>query len=144
MSAASACPIDLRLVLHENLSDSYERSSALLATAAFDGKLQLLTAEWEQLLGYKRDEFSGKTLSQLMWSNRARAACAVAAILDEVDMRPLELRVRCRNGEGKALTLHRLYDKVEQMMYIVAVETSAAWGGEPSGREDRRAIARPA
>lgn len=123
MNKATRCPIDFRLVFHDSLSDSYEMSKVLLATADFDGTLQLLTSGWERVLGYGREELEGKTLGALMGSAR-RAAAAVAAILDRLNMRPVDLRVRCRNGRGKCLRLNRLYDKREHMMYIVAEETA--------------------
>jgi PAS domain-containing protein len=122
VSTASIGPCDFKLVLHDSLSDSYEMSSVLLARAGFDGTLQLLTSGWERLLGYGRDELRRKTLLHLMWSNARSAAAAVAAILDNVNMNPVDLRVRCRDGLGKRLRLHRLYDKHEQVMYIVAEE----------------------
>ncbi len=144
MSAALDRPIDLRLVLHQNLSESYELSRVLLAKAGLDGTLELLTAAWEQVLGFGREELKGKTLSHLMWSNPRSVATAVAAILDQLHMGPVDLRVRCRNGSGKGLTLHRLYDKQEGMMYIVAVESAGkAIGRRPRGQE-RRSAARPA
>ena len=142
MSAASR-PIDFRLVVHDHLSSGYESSRVLLATADFDGKLQLLTSAWEELLGYGREALKGKTLSQLMWSNTRRAAAAVAAILDERDMGPVDLRLRCRDGRGKCLTLHRLYDAQEKMMYVVAAEIPARRDLVPRG-DERRAIARQA
>jgi PAS domain S-box-containing protein len=140
-------PIDLRLVLHDNLSDSYELSKVLLAKADLDGTLQLLTSAWERLLGYGREELKGKTLLHFMWSNSRSAAAAAAALLDERNMRPVRLRLRCRNGRGKSLTLHRLYDSHEHMMYIVAEETPAerpdARAGVISAREERRSAVRP-
>jgi PAS domain-containing protein len=141
--SASSGPTDFRLVLHDHLSDSYELSRVLLATADFDGKLQLLTSAWEEMLGYEREALKGKTLSQLMWCNAPRAAAAVAAILDANDMGAVELRLRCCNDQGKCLTLHRLYDKEEMMMYIVAVEGPAKRGILPR-RDERRVIARQA
>ena len=122
-AAASNPPPDFRLVLHEQLSDSYELSKVLLAKAGFDGTLQLLTSGWEGVLGYGRRELNAKTLLQLMWCDRRNVAGAVARILDTLDMRPVTLRVRCRNGLGKCFRLHRLYDRQEHMMYIVAEET---------------------
>ena len=115
-------PSDLRLVVHDTLSDSYESSTVLLAKAGFDGTLQLLTSAWERMLGYAREEFKGKTLLDLMWSNPRSTAAAAAAILDALNMSPVDLRLRCGNGGGKSLTLHRLYDKDEHTMYIVAEE----------------------
>jgi len=123
MSAVSSCPIDFRLVLHDSLSDSYEMSQVLLARAGFDGTLQLLTSGWERALGYGRQEFNGKTLFQLMGASPRAAAAAVAAILDRLDLGPVDLRVRCRDGLAKCFRLHRQYDKHEHMMYIVAEET---------------------
>jgi PAS domain S-box-containing protein len=124
MDKATNSPTDLRLIFHDNLSDSYEMSKVLLATADFNGTLQLLTSGWERVLGYGREELKGKTLLQLMWSDLRSAAEAAAAILDRLDLGPVDLRVRCRDGQGKCLRLNRLYDKREQMMYIVAEETA--------------------
>lgn len=139
-------PTDLRLVLHDNLADSYEDSKVLLAKADLDGTLQLLTSAWERLLGYGREEFKGKTLLHFMWSNPRSAAAAAAALLDEQDLRPVRLRLRCRDGRGKSLTLHRLYDLREHMMYIVGEETRAERAGTGVGvicaREERRAAVR--
>jgi PAS domain-containing protein len=137
----------LRLVLHDKLSDSYESSKVLLAKASFDGTLQLLTSAWERVLGYRREEFNGKTLFDLMWS-QGSAAAATAAILDEWDMGPVGLRVRCGNGRGKGLTLHRLHDRDEHMMYIVAEEIPAERAGMRVGvisarAERRRAVRMP-
>jgi PAS domain S-box-containing protein len=142
VSTASSCPSDFRLVLHENLSDSYELSRVLLAKAGFDGTLQLLTSAWERVLGYGREEFKGKTLLHLMWSNQRSAAAAVGAILDELKMSPVDLRVRCRNGRGICLTLHRLYDQDEHMMYIVAEESPGSLIDGLPKHEERRSAAR--
>lgn len=124
MNQATRCPIDFRLVFHDSLSDSYEMSQVLLATADFDGNLQLLTSGWERVLGYGREELNGKTLLHLMWSDRRGAAAAVAAVLDRLNAHPVDVRVRCRNGQGKCLRLNRLYDKREHAMHIVAEEVA--------------------
>ena len=144
VSTASNGPIDLRLVVHDTLSDSYESSTVLLAKAGFDGTLQLLTSAWEQVLGYGREEFKDKTLFHFMWSNQRSAAAASAAIMDELNMGSIDLRLRCRDGRGKCLTLHRLYDKDEHMMYIVAEEApEGSRLGVIRALEERRAHARP-
>ena len=93
----------------------------MLATAAFDGTLQLLTAGWERSLGYRREDLQGKTLLGL---TRCRPAAAVAAILDTRNMGPVELNVRCSDGLRKRFRLHRRYDRDEHMMYMVAEETA--------------------
>jgi hypothetical protein len=140
LSSASNCPLDLRLLLHDRLPDSYELSNVLLAKAGFDGTLQLLTSAWERLLGYGRKEFNATTLLHLMWSNPRNAAAAAGAILDHLNMQPIDLRVRCRSGSGKSLRLNRLYDNQERMMYIVAEEIAGEARGMPGGKERRTAV----
>lgn len=146
MGPASKPQIDLRLVVHDTLSDSYESSGVLLAKAGFDGTLQLLTSAWERMLGYGREEFKGKTLLDFMWSNARSAAAATTAILDQLRMSPFDLRLRCKNGRGKSLTLHRRYDKDEHTMYIVAEEISvkraAGFAGATCARRERRGAVR--
>ena len=140
MSASSRCPRDFRLVFHDSLSDSYELSQVLLATADFDGTLQLLTSGWERVLGYGREELEGKTLADLLCSGRRGAARTVTAILDPLNMGPVALRVRCRSGAGKCFRLHRLYDKQERMIYIVAEETPSAPAAVRAQAERRVAV----
>jgi hypothetical protein len=144
MSPASICPVNFRLVLRDSLSDSYEMSKVLLATADFDGTLQLLTSGWERVLGYGREELRGKTLVNLMWSDRRGAAAAVAAILDRLNIAPVDIRLLCRSGLAKCFRLHRHYDEHEHMMYIVAdemLENRARVVRQPA---DRRAAGCPA
>ena len=140
--AKASRPRDFDLVLHRSHSDSYELSSVLLAKAGFDGTLQLLTAGWQRVLGYGREELQGKRLSQLMWADRARAAVAVAAVLDTQDMRPVDVRVRCRNGTGKCIRLHRLHDRREGVMYLAGEETSNCSIARRAGDRERRRAAR--
>ncbi|HEY9530304.1 MAG TPA: PAS domain S-box protein [Burkholderiales bacterium] len=144
MYAATGSPADLGLVLHDSLSDSYESSNVLLARVGMDARLQLLTSGWERVLGYSRRELNARTLLQLMWSDRRSAAAAVAQILDTREMRPVILRIRCRNGRGKCLRLHRLYDRQEKMMYIVAEEAPQNRSGVIAGGAERRSAARSA
>jgi PAS domain-containing protein len=140
MRAKARCPEDLRLVFQHSLADAYELSRVLLARAGFDGTLQLLTSGWERSLGYQRGEFEGRTLGQLMGSSRRSTAAAVAAILDEHNTAPVELRMRCRDGLAKGLRLHRHYDAQERLMYIVAEEV-AAGPAEGAGLGEQRRVA---
>lgn len=142
MYAATSIPADLRLALHDSLSDSYELSNVLLAKVGIDGRLQLLTSGWERVLGYSRRELNARTLLQLMWSDRRSVATAVAQIVDTRDMRPVIVRVRCRNGGGRCFRLHRLYDRQEKMMYIVAEEAPQNRTDVIAGGAERRSAAR--
>ena len=116
-------PDDFHLAVVVSPGRIYARSNVLLAKAHSNGKLELLTAAWEKLLGYERQEFAGKTLRQLMGSRKPIAAAAVAAILDDRNLTPVDLKVRGRDGEGKCLRLHRRFDPYERSMFIVAEET---------------------
>lgn len=119
----SSVPDDLWLSVFVSSGRTYRRSNVLLARAHFSGTLEFLTAAWERLLGYEADEFAGKTLRQLIALSTPVLARAVDAILDEVNLEPVDLNVRCRDGRIKGLKLHRRFDPHERKMYIVADET---------------------
>jgi PAS domain S-box-containing protein len=140
MSKATRCPIDLTLVLHDRLSDGFAMSKGLLASADFDGTLQLMSSGWERVFGYRRGELQGKTLAHLLWSDRGATAGAVAAILDKRDTRPVDLRIRCRDGRAKCLRLNRLYDKPGHSMRIVGEEIADNLPAVCVRAERRRAI----
>jgi hypothetical protein len=123
-SASAGHPIDLTMAVHVNPGDTYEWSKVLLARASFNGRFELLTAAWERLLGYGRQEFTAKTLGGLMKSDQA--AATVAAILDHENMEPVDLTVCCRNGKRKSLRLHRRFDEYAGKMFILAEETQEA------------------
>ena len=123
MAKPSSHPADFTLAVHVGPGDTYEWSNVLLARADLNGTLELLTAAWERVLGYGPHEFKGKTLCQLIWSSQTAAADAVAAILDERNMGPVDLTVRCRGGEAKCFRLHRRLDAYANKMFIVAEET---------------------
>ena len=118
-------PRDFILASHVTPGDTYEWSTVLLARAHWDGRFELLTAAWGRMLGYGRNDFSGKTLGELMAAGKQAAAATVAAILDQTNMDPVDVTLRCRGGEGKSFTLHRRYDPYAPQMYIVAEEVPA-------------------
>jgi PAS domain-containing protein len=103
--------------------DEY-RSAHALAKATLQGTLELLTAAWERSLGYGREEITGKRLSTLLLS--AGPAAVVAAILDERSADPVELTLRCRDGDTKQFRLHRRFDDYSPAVFIVAEERHAA------------------
>jgi hypothetical protein len=126
-------PVDLTLAVYVSPGDTYEWSKVLLARTNANGSLELLTAAWERVLGYGRQEFVGKTLRQLMRSSKEAAARTVAAILDEQNMDPVDLIVRSRGGEAKCLRLHRRHDAYTRKMFIVAEETAASESSQVPG-----------
>ena len=120
---SSNAPDDLRLSVFVSPGRTYRRSNILLARAHFSGTLEFLTAAWGKLLGYETHEFAGKTLRHLIGIATPVSARAVDAILDEMNLAPVNLSLRCRDGRIKGLKLHRRFDPHERRMYIVADET---------------------
>jgi hypothetical protein len=118
-------PADLKLAVRVSPGDTFEWSNVLLARANFSGKLELLTAAWERVLGYGRHEFNGKSLRELMACDEATAADAVEAILEERDLQPVDLTLRTRAGEARRLRLHRRLDEYGHRIMIVAEENPA-------------------
>lgn len=116
-------PSDLTLTVHVTPGRTYEFSQVLLAKATLQGTLELLTAAWERTLGYRRDEISGYRLSTLLPS--VRAAAVVAAILDRGSADPIDLTLRCRDGDTKHFRLHRRIDDYSPAVFIVAEERHA-------------------
>jgi PAS domain-containing protein len=118
-------PADFTLAVRINSGKLYEWSEVLLARASPDGVFELLTSGWGKLLGYGREEFSGKTLRQLMPPGEMPAG-TVTAILDHENMEPVDVTLRCRYGRPKRLRLHRRFDEYGQKMFIVAEEKPRA------------------
>jgi hypothetical protein len=141
-SAKKPWPTDLILAVLVTPGDTYEWSQVLLARARFDGTLELLTAAWEQALGYARQEFTGKTLGNLMRS--ARPAAVVAAILDENSAAPVDLTLSCRSGAAKRFRLHRRVDDYLREVFIVAEERPSSLAlEERAAQDDSSSTTRP-
>jgi hypothetical protein len=116
-------PSDFTLGIRVSHGTTYEWSKLLLARATFNGRLELLTAAWGRALGYSAEEFMGKTLCQLMGSNKSAAAGAVAAILDERNTAPVDLTLRRRDGTAERLRFYRRLDGYMREVFIVAEDT---------------------
>jgi hypothetical protein len=125
LARVPALPADFTLTVHVTAGDTFEWSKVMLAKAHGDGRLELLTAAWERFLGYGRREFEGKRLRELTGSGATAGAGLVVAILDEGDMAPVDLTLRCRTGEEKRLRLHRRLDPYTRRVFIVAEEAPA-------------------
>lgn len=142
MSAPWSCPADFALIVHDSPSDGFELSQVLLATASFEGRLELLTSGWERALGYARGELKGRMLGSLLEPHPHGAGAVATAILDRLSARAVDLSLRCRNGARKRFRLHRRYDSHEQLVYLVAEEISAERRSTLRAPPDRRAARR--
>jgi PAS domain-containing protein len=116
-------PEDIKLTV--SVGPHYACSEVLLARAHSEGRLDLLTAAWERVLGYDRQQLTARTLSQLMGCGKAAAATVVAAILDPEDTAPVDVEIHCKDGRRKSLRLHRRIDDYDGRIYIVADERAS-------------------
>ena len=116
---------DLILVLSIGPGKTCRQSKVMLARARRSGKFELLTAAaWAGALGYRPDELSGKSLRQLMQLEKRAAGELVAALLDEEDVGPLEVTLRCKDERRKCFRLYRRFDPYAQAVYVLADEVS--------------------
>jgi PAS domain-containing protein len=116
---------DLILVLSASPGNTCRQSKVMLARVRRSGKFELLTAAaWAGVLGYRPDELSGKWLRELMQLEKRAAGELVAALLDEGDVQPLEVTLRCKNERRKCFRLYRRFDPYEQAVFVVADEIS--------------------
>jgi PAS domain-containing protein len=93
----------------------------MLARVRSIGIFELLSAAaWARALGYPPAELNGKSLRGLMRLEKPAARDVVAALLDESDLQPLEVTLRCKNGGRKRL--HRQLDTYGQAVFVVADE----------------------
>lgn len=93
----------------------------MLARVRPSGIFELLTAAWAHALGYRPEELSGKSLRELMHEKPA-AGEVVAALLDEQDVQPLDVTLRCKDERRKCFRFHRRFDPYEKVMFVVADE----------------------
>jgi hypothetical protein len=115
------------LILCVSAAKTCAESGVMLARIRKSGMLELLTAAaWARALGYLPDELSGKSLRALMALEKRTAAEVVAALLDEEDIQPLEVTLRCKDGRRKCFRFYRRFDPYEQAVFVVADEVSEA------------------
>lgn len=113
------------LLLRARPGRKYAGSGVMLARVRRSGLFELLTAEaWARALGYPPGELSGKSLCELMALDPAAGATVVAALLDEHDVRPLEITLRCKDQKRKSFRLYRRFDAWEGAIFVVADDVS--------------------
>jgi PAS domain-containing protein len=113
------------LILWVSAAKTCAQSGVMLARVRKSGMFELLTAAaWARALGYLPEELSGKSLRQLMQLETRAAREVVAALLDEEDVEPLEVTLRCKDERRKCFRLYRRFDPYEQAVFVVADEVS--------------------
>ena len=113
------------LILCVSAAKACAESGVMLARVRKSGMLELLTAAaWARALGYQPDELSGKSLRELMQLEKRAARELIATLLDEEDVQPLEITLRCKDERRKCFRLYRRFDPYEQAVFVVADEVA--------------------
>lgn len=128
--AYAAAPIDLTLVSCAKPGPACARSNLLLARLRPSGAFELLSlAAWERALGYDAVELSGQSLRGLMPPGNDETGAVISALLDEAEVTPLDVELRCKNERRKVFRFHRRFDAYDRSTFIFADELSPARPG---------------
>ena len=116
---------DLVLVLSVSPGKACAGSSVMMARVRPGGLFELLSVRaWTRALGYAPDELSGKPLRELI--EKPAASRVVSALLEDQEVQPMEVTLRCKDERRKSFRLHRRFDPYQDAMYVVADELPEA------------------
>lgn len=92
-----------------------------LACLHVNGRLELVTGEWERLLGYPRSALHGMPLVRLL------PAADVVRLLDPNEVEPIEIQVRMRDGTPRSLRVYRRFEaRAPSALYLACEPFSAS------------------
>jgi PAS domain-containing protein len=95
----------------------------MLARVLPGGAFELLSAAaWSRVLGYPPDELVGKWLHDLLPLEEPVASEVVAALLDEEDVQPFNITLRCKDERRKNFRLYRRFDPYDHSLFVLADE----------------------
>jgi hypothetical protein len=130
-------PMKAELLPFPNSSDASSKDPVIgpvmLASIGRDGKVRLLSGNWETLLGHDLKGISSRSFCEIIPLERDSAQALLNMLLDPEDLRPVEFGIRA-NGEVRRFLWHRRFDAEDQRMYIAAEEV-----GNGASRHDEAA-----
>ena len=97
-------------------------TTVLLGSVGADGKFKFLNPAWEKALGYGSDELRTLPLRELVPLEVLDAVAVVKRFLDAVNLGPMEVGLRCKDGTHKRFLWHRRFDAQLQRMFIAGEE----------------------
>jgi len=97
-------------------------TTVLLGSVDTDGRFRFLNSAWEKTLGYSGEELRGRRLADLMPLEVLDAVAVVERFLDSVNVGPMELGLRCKDGSQKRFLWHRRFDSELRRMFIAGDE----------------------
>jgi hypothetical protein len=131
-------PTNAELLTYPSFPDASSkdlfRGPVMLASIGRDGKVRLLSGNWEALLGHDLKGIAARSFCEIIPLERGSAQALLDLLLDPEDQRPVEFGIRA-NGTVRRVLWHRRFDAENQRMYIAAEEI----GGGAEERADHPA-----
>lgn len=113
---------------------AYAGLDVLLARIDADGRFELLSAAWEQALGFRCAELNGRSLFALLLIDEPSARALLRRITDPAEAEPLVFDVRCKGGQSLRMRWHRRFDQYAEAVYIAGQRDAAANQGPDKDR----------
>ncbi len=109
---------------------AYAGLDVLLARIHADGRFEVLSAAWEQALGYRCEELDGSSLFDLLPFDEASARALLRRITDPRESDPLVFDVRCKGAAPLRMRWHRRFDPYADAVFIAGLRDAANQGSE--------------
>jgi PAS domain S-box-containing protein len=107
---------------HRKAGSFGNTTTVLLGSVGTDGKFKFLNPAWEKTLGYGSEELRTLPLRELVPLEVLDAIAVVKRFLDAVNLGPMEIGLRCKDGTKKRFLWHRRFDPELQRMFIAGEE----------------------
>ncbi|TAK81585.1 MAG: hypothetical protein EPO20_26175 [Betaproteobacteria bacterium] len=115
----------------------YAGLDVLLARIRGDGRFEVLSAAWEEALGFPCEELNGSSLFRLLAFDEASARALLRRITDPAEPEPLVFEVRCKGAAPIRMCWHRRFDEYADAVFIAGLRDSARNQGSDKSRNNR-------
>ena len=113
---------------------AYAGLDVLLARIHADGRFEVLSAAWEQALGFRCEELDGSSLFELLPLDEASARALLRRITDPGEPEPLVFDVRCKSAGPLRVRWHRRFDQYADAVFIAGLRDPASAQGPDRDR----------
>ncbi|OGA61705.1 MAG: hypothetical protein A3G81_07710 [Betaproteobacteria bacterium RIFCSPLOWO2_12_FULL_65_14] len=112
----------------------YAGLDILLARIHADGRFEVLSAAWEEALGFRCEELDGSSLFALLPFDEASARALLRRIADPMEPEPLVFDVRCKGAAPLRIRWHRRFDQYADAVFIAGQRDMAGNQGQDKKR----------